>query len=325
LVNRIISLEDHFLSRAYRERLGEGGGHLSFMVERARNDLEDVGAIRLREMDRAGIDMQVITEMGSQLPLQLTPSDSILLTRESNDELAAAIASHSDRFAGFATLPMAEPKEAEVELERSVKTLGMKGAMIYGTIGGQFLDSPEFFPILERASALNVPIYIHPGYPPESVREAYYSGFDPAVSIVLAGPGWGWHQEAALHILRLTLSGIFDKLPDFRVIIGHMGETLPFMLERADCLLSQVSQRNLRKPIKNYLLENVYITTSGFFSEPLLTLALKTFGADRIMFSVDYPFERNEIGTAFLTGLSTINAEDKEKIAHLNAERVLKI
>lgn len=327
MVSRIITLEDHYLSSAYRNRLGDGGEktRISYIYNRIRNEVEDAGTIRLRDMDRAGIDFQVITEMGPQFPLQLTPADSVSLTREANDQLAAAIASHPDRFAGFAILPMTEPKEAANELERSIKTLGLKGAMIYGTTRDRFLDSPEYFPILERASALDVPIYIHPGFPPESVREAYYSGFDQAVSRALAGPGWGWHQEVALHVLRIALAGVFDKLPKLRIIIGHMGETLPFMLERVDNWLSPVSQHSLRKPLKNYLLENVYITTSGFFSEAPLVLALKTFGSDRIMFSVDYPFERNEVATAFLNGLSTISAEDKEKIAHLNAERVLKL
>ncbi|HJT59099.1 MAG TPA: amidohydrolase family protein, partial [Ktedonobacteraceae bacterium] len=248
---------------------------------------------------------------------------AIRLARLANDQLATAISAHPTRFAGFATLPMIVPEAAADELERAVRLHGMKGAMINGTTNGHFLDDPSFSSVLERAAALDVPIYIHPAPPPAPVREIYYSGLEPAVNFALATGGWGWHSETAIHALRLILFGVFDRLPRLRVIIGHMGEMIPFMFVRINDRLTPLA-KNLRHPVADYFLQNFYITTSGFFTEPPLLLALRTMGADRIIFSVDYPYSRNEQGRAFLDTLS-ISPADKEKISHLNAERLLKL
>jgi hypothetical protein len=327
LIERIITLEDHFLAEGYLNLMSvsnQGEGILNSVLGRFRNQLEDLDSIRLRDMETAGIDMQIISNLGPNLPLSLSQTEEIMVAQEANNQLAAAIAAHPDRFAGFATLPMSEPQAASKELERAVRALGMKGAMVFGTTKGRFLDDVLFLPILERASALEVPIYIHPAPPPEAVRNAYYSGFQSAVNVILAGPGWGWHQEVGIHVLRLALAGVFDKLPNLHIIIGHMGEMIPFMFERSDHWFSPVL-KHLRKPLRDYMLENVYVTTSGIFSEAVMDLALRTFGVDRILFSVDYPFDRNEIAVAFLNNLSTVTADEKEKIAHLNAERALKL
>jgi predicted TIM-barrel fold metal-dependent hydrolase len=154
------------------------------------------------------------------------------LAQQANDQLATSIAAHPTRFAGFATLPMTYPEAAADELERAVRKLGFKGTMINGTVNGRFLDDPAFLPILERAVALDVPIYVHPGHPPAPLWEAYYSSFDPAVNFSLATAGWGWHSEVGIHALRLILAGVFDRLPGLQIIIGYMGEMLPFMLAR---------------------------------------------------------------------------------------------
>jgi uncharacterized protein len=204
-----------------------------------------------------------------------------------------------------------------------VRSLGFKGAMINGTTNGRFLDDPSFLPILERAVALDVPIYVHPGYPPAAVWEAYYAGFDPAVSFALATAGWGWHSEAGIHALRLILAGIFDRFPGLQIIIGHMGEMLPFMLARIQNVLTPVAQQ-LQRPVPEYFLHNFHITTSGFFTDPPLLLALQLLGADRIVFAVDYPYSSNEQGRAFLERTS-IGPAEKEQISHLNAERLLKL
>jgi predicted TIM-barrel fold metal-dependent hydrolase len=171
--------------------------------------------------------------------------------------------------------------------------------------------------------ALDVPLYVHPAPPPAPVWEAYYAGFDPRVSYVLATSGWGWHAEVAVASLRLILSGAFDRLPGLQIIIGHMGEMLPFMLGRIQNVLTPVA-RHLERPVQDYLLRNFHFTTSGFFTDPPLLLAIETLGVDRIIFSVDYPYSTNQQGRTFLDSTS-IGPADKEKISHLNAERLLKL
>jgi predicted TIM-barrel fold metal-dependent hydrolase len=276
----------------------------------------------LQDMDTSGIDLQVLSDIGSSLAPR-SGDAGVQLTRESNDQVAEAIAAHPDRFAGFATLPMTEPGAAAGELERAVRSLGLQGAMIFGTTNGRFLDDPAFLPVLERAAALSVPIYLHPTMPPAPVREAYYTGLDPAVGFVLSTSGWGWHSEVGIHALRLILAGVFDRLPTLQIIIGHMGEMIPFMLARIDDTLTPMAKQ-LQQPVSEYFLHHFHITTSGFFTDPPLLLAMQVMGADRIMFSVDYPFSTNEQGRAFLDHAS-LSPADKEKISHLNVERLLSL
>ena len=195
--------------------------------------------------------------------------------------------------------------------------------MIFGLTEGRFLDDPIFLPVLQRATDLDVPIYLHPSEPPASVREAYYTGFNPAIGIMLATAGWGWHSEAGIHAIRMVLAGVFDRLPNLQIVIGHMGEMIPFMLARFDEMFTPLA-KHLQHPVTDYFLHNFHITTSGFFTDPPLLLAMQVMGVDRIMFSVDYPFSANENGRAFLDHAS-ISQADKEKISHLNAERLLRL
>src|SRR6266700_2390631 len=320
---RTIAIEEHFLASGFREALqrsvaGSNGG----LPPQLETKLADLGSNRLKDMDAGGIDLQVLSHTVTGMDA-LPADEDVRLAQQANDQLAETIATHLSRFAGFATLPMTNPDAAAVELERAVRSLGMKGAAINGTTNGRFLDDPAFLPILERAVALDVPIYIHPGIPPAPVREAYYAGFDPAVNFALSTGGWGWHSETGIHALRLILSGVFDRLPGLQIIIGHMGEMLPFMLARINNVFSPLTKQ-LQRSVPEYFLQNFHITTSGFFTEPPLLLLLQIVGADRIIFSVDYPFSTNEQGRAFLTSAS-ISPADKEKISHLNAERLLKI
>ncbi len=324
---RTIAIEEHFLADGFievmkRDARSRGGSAEIALVAEKQAKLADLGATRLRDMDAGGIDLQLISHTVSGIVL-LPGSEGVRLAREANDQLAAAVAAHPDRFAGFATLPMTDPGAAADELERAVRSLGFKGAMINGTTNGRFLDDPSFLPILERAVTLDVPIYVHPAVPPAAVREAYYSGFDPAVNFSLSTAGWGWHSEVGIHALRLILAGVFDRLPTLQIIIGHMGEMIPFMLARINNVLTPVA-KHLQHAVPEYFLQNFYITTSGFFTEPPLLLALQVIGADRIMFSVDYPYSTNEQGRVFLDSAS-ISPADKEKISHLNAERLLKL
>lgn len=319
---KVIAVEEHCQTARVRTANQKGkplpdSGPLSERMQR----LDDVGPLRIAAMDAGGVDMQVLSQM-SPATDALAGDEAIGIAREANDAMARTVAAQPDRFAALAALPSAEPQAAADELARAVRELGLRGAMINGLPGGRFLDDRRFWPIFEQAQALSVPIYLHPDEPPEAVYQTYFAGFAPAVSQMLSKGGWGWHIETGLHALRLILGGVFDAFPDLRVIIGHMGEALPFMLERANTRLSPVAA--LRRPLRDYFLENFYITTSGFFTDPPLLCALSVVGADRILFSVDYPFSTNEVARAFLDA-APISQEDREKIAHRNAERLLRL
>ncbi len=283
--------------------------------------LAELGDPRLRDMDEAGITLQVLSVAGPGADL-LPPAEGPQLARDLNDALARHTRAHPGRYAGFAHLPLTAPEAAADELERTVRELGFRGALVNGTTEGRFLDDPRFAPLLARAEALGVPIYLHPGIPPAPVREAYYDGLPEPLSFMLSIAGWGWHTETAIHVLRLVLSGALDRFPRLQLIVGHMGEGLPAMLARCDQVMGGEAAKHLRRPISRTILDQVHVTTSGFFTEPPFLLLLQTFGADRILFSVDYPFSPNRVGRAFLDGLP-VSPADREKIAHGNADRLL--
>jgi len=285
--------------------------------------LSDTGPARLQDMDAAGITMQVLSVSGPGADL-LPPNEAPALARTFNDALAGIVAAHPDRYAGFAHLPMTAPDAAADELERTMTQLGFRGALINGVTDDRFLDDPRFAPILARAEALDAPLYLHPGIPPEPVRKAYYDGLPDPLSFMLSIAGWGWHAEIAVHVLRMVLSGTLDRYPRLQLIIGHMGEGLPAMLARCDQVLGAATPRFLRRSVSQTILDQVHVTTSGFFTLPPFEVLLHTFGADRIMFSVDYPFSANATGRAFLDSLP-VSPADREKIAHGNADRLLKL
>jgi predicted TIM-barrel fold metal-dependent hydrolase len=323
---KTIALEEHCMSpgyadghgRNFRESAERDGGHMAKVVEQ----LLDVGKKRIALMDEAGIDMQVLS-ISHPGPEQLEASEAIKFARETNDFLADAVKKYPDRFAGFAALPMAAPDQAVNELKLMVQRHGFKGAMIRGHIKGRYLDDKFFWPILECAEKLNVPIYLHPAPPPKPVIDTYYGGFSPKVTTMLAGPGWGWHIETAVHVLRLILGGAFDKYPKLQVIIGHLGEGLPFMLERIDSILSP-GVTGLKRSISDYLRENIHYTFSGFNYTPTFLNLFLEVGADRIMFSADHPHGSMAEARVFLNQLP-VSTADREKIAHENAERLLKL
>lgn len=326
---RLIALEEHFVDPRIREanasgewarrtrELGEKGLRLGTGVL-AR--LDDLGESRIADMDAAGIDMQILlhTQPGVE---DLTAGDAVRLARDANDLLAAAIARHPVRFSGFALLPTPAPEAAADELERCVKSLGLKGAVINGRTGGRFLDDPFFWPIFERAEKLAVPVYLHPASPPSSVREASYAGLPPAAAHWLSVAAWGWHVDTGLHALRLMASGVFDRFPKLQVIIGHMGEAIPYMLERTTAAFSK-RVSGLDREVRDYFTQNFYVTTSGMFTNAPLICLMSVVGADRVMFAVDYPYSANEEGRAFIDAAPLSDA-DREKITHLNAERLL--
>lgn len=324
---RTITLEEHYASPAFwngpgrkLKELAKKGELLSSgdLIE----ELSDLGDKRIAAMDAAGIDVQVLSLTDPSVQ-QLNATEAVELAREANDYLAEAIRHHPKRFAGFATLPTAAPDIAAEELERMVSEHGFNGGYINGHNRGRYMDDRFFWPILERAEALKVPLYIHPTMPPEPVIEAYYAGFSPEVTDVLSRHAWGWHIETAVHVLRLIVSGTLDKFPGLQIVIGHMGEALPFMLPRIDKALS-INITKLNRTVADYLRENIYYTFSGFnFTQTFLDLYLQV-GADRIMFSADYPYSSMVQARNFLDQLP-VSYTDKVKIAHGNAERLLRL
>lgn len=322
---RIVALEEHVSLAPFTAELESNaatardrGGNAALL----KAELEDVDALRLASMDRAGIALQVLSVPGFGAAL-LAPDSSPSFARRYNDALAAVVRAHPERFASFAHVPMNAPQAAADELERAVRECGLVGALISGQTQGKFLDDPMYAPLLARAEALDVPIYIHPAPPPAAVRAAYYDGLSPRVSTAFATAGWGWHAETAVHVLRMVLTGTFDRHPRLKLIIGHMGEGLPAMLARCDDILNQ-SLTGLPRTVSRTILDHVTITTSGFFTVPPFLAALLTFGIDRILFSVDYPFARNDDARAFLDALP-VAPDAKLKIAHGNADRILRL
>ena len=325
---RVVTLEEHFTVPSLVRRISPEAIARRGFVRRNYAPgrvppvelLPEIGEKRLASMDETGITVQVLSTTGPGADL-LDGADGVAFAREINDALAEAIARHPDRFAGFAHLPMRSPEAAAKEMQRAVRDLGFHGAMVNGMTEDRFLDDARFEPILAAAETLDVPIYIHPGLAPEPVRKLYFSGLPSDAHVILEGAGWGWHSETAIHVLRLVLSGALDRHPKLKLIIGHMGEGLPVMLARADQVFVPYAD-HLARPISKTILDQVWITTSGIFSEPPFLAALLTFGIDRILFSVDYPYAPNARGRDFLEALS-LSPADLAKLAHGNADRLL--
>jgi hypothetical protein len=274
-------------------------------------------------MDASGISVQVLSV--ADPGADLVPGEpGINIARAYNDALAEACARYPIRYRGFAHLPMLAPEAAADELERTVRQLGFVGVLVNGATDGRFLDDPAFEPILARAEALDVPIYLHPGIPTQAVRNAYYDNLPGNFSFTLALSAWGWHADTAVHTLRLVLSGALDRHPGLKIVVGHMGEALPFMLDRIDETTTATAKAHLRRSARQTILDQVWITTSGFFTMVPFMAALMSFGVDRIMFSVDYPFASNARARAFLDALP-IPPADRAKIAHGNADRLLRL
>lgn len=314
---RIVALEEHY---ATPDLLDATGLDLSWLPMDPQRRLLDVAEDRLADMDAAGIDVQVLSAVGPGVQ-ELPDEEAIPLARDLNTRLRKEIAAHPDRFAAFATLPTGNPQAAAIELEHAVSELGFVGTLINGTTRGRFLSHPEHAAVLETAARLDVPIYLHPGSPPAPVLAAYYSDVPALLGRMLATAGYGWHYEASLHALRLIASGVFDRLPDLKIILGHLGEGLPFHAQRVEDMIDPLAT-NLAKPVRAYLQENFWITTSGYYYDGPFALAREVFGDDRILFSVDHPFSDNTVSTRWLSSLNLAPAA-REKIAHANADRLL--
>lgn len=318
---QIITLEEHFTTPEFQKAISESvektPASMALQVK-----LLDIGDERIEAMDAGSVDMQVLSLSASGFE-KIDSATASAVVKDANDRSAEAVRKYPTRFAAFANVNAQDPSGAAKEFERCVQQLGFRGAILHGTTGGTFLDDRRFLPIWEAANALNVPIYLHPAPPPKAVFDAYYQGLPGDSGSSLSIAGWGWHAETGMHVLRLILSGLFDRFPSQQVIIGHMGEDLPYSLARAAGVLGPVAT-HLKRAIPEYFHDNIHVTTSGYFTQPPFRCALEVVGIDRLMYSIDYPFSPNSKGKAFLDDLS-LSAEDMEKFVGGNARRLLRL
>lgn len=314
---RVIALEEHYFDREVSARFTGIDAKTGIAILRK---LEDLGATRLSDMDAAGIDVQVLSH-GPPATQQLDAELAIELSREANDRLHEVVRSHPTRFAAFAALPTPAPRAAVAELERTVGELGFKGAMIHGPTHGVFFDDRRFWPIFAAAEALGVPLYIHPANPLPAVVDAYYKDY-AADFPALLNAGCGFTVETLVAGIRLVLSGVLDRYPDVPIILGHLGEALPFLLWRIDWALGRPGNRSVA--FRDTFRSRFHITTSGFFSDTALACCIEELGIDRILFSVDYPFADNQAATSWAQR-TKLPAKARRKLLHANAAALLKL
>lgn len=313
---RIIALEEHHASEAFLDAFAPE----LLAQQTLAAGLVEIGEARIAAMDEAGVDLQVLSLLPPGVE-QLDPATAIAVARDENDYRAAAVSAHPSRLAGFATLPITAPEAAADELHRTVTEYGFVGALINGHARGRYLDDARFRPILERAEALRVPIYLHPAPPPQPIIDTWYSGFSDEVSRRLATHAWGWHIETAVHVLRIIAGGVFDRYPDLQFIVGHLGEGLASMMPRTAWALP-TDVTGLDRGVDEYLRQNVYYATSGFNYTSVFVDLMTQVGAERIMFATDYPILSMRDSREFLDRLP-LTAQDAHLVAHGNAERLL--
>jgi predicted TIM-barrel fold metal-dependent hydrolase len=322
---KIIAIEEHFSTPRFRQKAAIHEARGYYMISRSEllghdigRELDDLGESRIAHMDASGIDVQVLA-LNAPMAQSFTPDEAVAMAREVNDHQAAAMRAHPDRFGGFAALPTAMPEAAADELERCVADHGFVGAMVHGHTGGRFLDDKAFWPIFARAEKLGVPIFLHPALPHPDAMKAYFEGYEE----LLARPGWGFAVDTSVHFLRILFAGVFDAYPKLQIILGHLGEGLPFAMHRLNEHTYPVAKRRgLAKTPLEYIRDHLYVTTSGNWYEPAFVCTLLALGADRIMWAIDWPYEANRTGMAFWNQVK-LGDTDREKIAHGNAERLL--
>ena len=331
---RVITVEEHFEHRDVSSRVAELGGPRTPGPVEGVVDFTDafsldpdaterLGGNRLAHMDAVGVDVQVVS-YGSGGPATLMHPEAVELCRQVNDDLAAQIAEHPDRFRGFATVPLYDPEAAGEELRRCVGDLGFVGALIAGSYDGLFLDDIRFDPVLAAAEAVDLPIYVHPGVPEAPVAQQYYAGnWPPAAQMMFSGPAFGWHAEAGVHVLRLILSGALDRHPGLKLLSGHWGEFAAFWLGRLDETLALAPVGIERAP-SEYYRHQVWITPSGMYNRNQLNFMMAELGAGRIVHSEDFPYLVRDDVSSFLEQ-SGLSEADTHAIAHVNAEALFRI
>lgn len=313
----LIAIEEHY----WDDRLtSHFVGPEADMPEAIRQRLYDFAGERIADMDAAGIECTVLSH-GAPSGQRLSADVGVPLVKAVNDRLFEAVQGRPDRFAAFAALPTAAPDAAADELERCIGR-GFKGAMIHGATNGEFIDLPKYWPIFARAEQLDIPIYLHPAFPDAQVVRAYYEDYLEDFPM-FARPAWGFTVECATQAIRLMLSGIFERHPNLKIILGHMGESLPFQIWRIDSALRRPGQKS--SSLRDIFASNFWITTSGFFSTPALQCSMMELGADRIMFAVDWPFVASSMEGAEWIRNAPISRDDRRKIMSGNARSLLKL
>lgn len=284
--------------------------------------LYDRGPLRLEQMDAAGIDFQILSLFDPGVQDEHDAERAIDLARRANDDLADSVRANPNRFGGFATLATQDPAAAAAELQRAVTELGLVGGLINGHCQGRYLDDPAYHSLFACAESLGAPIYLHPTTPHPAVMDAWFA---PYVSDGLHLASWGFAAETGTHVLRLIYSGLFDRFPGLQLIIGHLGEMLPFAAYRIDRYYGLGgdggSSRTLQRLPSDYLRSNFHVTTSGNFSPPAFACTLEVMGADRVMFSVDYPMDDNQTGAEFMASYP-MDDETRRNVGSDNAIRL---
>ncbi|MEM2465482.1 MAG: amidohydrolase family protein [Candidatus Bathyarchaeia archaeon] len=333
-----IDIEAHFYTKEYIKTLRRNEGYPKFIwdeetktywlwytaeVSRSHRDIFlekilDVGELRVREMDEAGVIKQVLS-LSTPGVEQLETSVAVRLARETNDFLSKVVEKYPERFDGFAALAPQDPGEAADELERAVKDLGLKGWKTHSNFGNTYIDNKRYWPILEKAEKLGVPIYLHPTVP--AIPQLREYGFP------LAAAAFGFGVETAMCVMRLIFSGALDKYPRLKIILGHLGEGLPFIFRRIDYpflkpTLSNEEKPKIAKKPSEYIRNNIYVTTSGNYHEPAFLCTYWTLGIDRILFATDYPYEDLKECIMFIEKIP-ITLEEKEKIYYKNAASLI--
>jgi len=320
-MNGKIAFEEHWsLTETLEDARGFVGG--SSHWETFQRQILDLGDERLRQMDKNGIEYQIVSLNSPAVQAVLDTKKAVALAKKANDKLAELVGKRPDRFAGFAALPMQDPEAAAAELTRCVKDFDFKGALVNGFSQKDkpdpniYYDIPAYRGFWAQLSRLDVPFYLHP----RGIRDASYEGHP----WLMSSP-WGFAADTALHSLRLCGSGLFDDFPNLKIIIGHLGEGIPYHLWRIDARM-RFSPRGYtgKRPLGEYFLDNFYITTSGDFYQPAFQCALSAVGVDRMLFSVDYPFEDARDAASWFDALQMAES-DKLKIARSNAIKLFKL
>jgi 2,3-dihydroxybenzoate decarboxylase len=311
----MVTLEEHVATPQY-PAAGQGGAFEPAFAKAVAERLADTGDGRLRDLDEAGIDVQVLSLSTPTVQGETDTAVAVDKARRANDALAEVVAAHPDRFEAFAALPCQDPDRAVAELRRCVRELGFRGALVNGHTGGVYLDDPRFDPLWAELASLGVPLYLHPIFPTEP--PCPLRGYPE-----LGGPVWGWGVETASHALRLVAGGVFERHPGAALILGHMGEGLPFTLDRIDDRWEILRhQRPLAHPPSYYVRRNMYVTTAGAESDAALQCAIAAMGLDRVLFSADYPYQSATSAAAFIRKAPLTEAQ-RAAICSGNADRLL--
>jgi predicted TIM-barrel fold metal-dependent hydrolase len=322
---RTVAIEEHASTPELYDAIGP------IMNPETQAVMNDMGEGRLAGMDEAQIDMAVLS-LQPPFPIdEVDEGKAELACRAFNDAAAQAIADHPDRFSAFGAVPIGDTDVAVKEVERAVNELGFPAIMIGTRTKLGFMSEEANWPVWEAAENLGIPVYMHPALPPKAVVDAYYADLGPLLGLGMQTALWGWHVDTGMHTIRMILRGVFDRFPKLQVIVGHMGEAIPFMLGRLEERFAGIAEAMppgwvtpFEKPVRQYFRDNVHFSTSGFFDNESLICTISAVGADRIMLAVDYPFSKNIDARNFIDN-APISDADREAIAHGNADRLLRL